>query len=111
VFDVLDGAEQAVADDLGRLPRSVRGADHVRQGEDRVVRGQRLLVEDVGPGPEDLAVLEGGQERVAVHECPAPRVDEDGRRLDQRELFPAEGVPCLGAQAEVEAHGTPQAAL
>jgi hypothetical protein len=60
VLQVLDGAEQAVVDGLGSVPRIVPEADHVRQGEDRVVRGQRLLVEDVEPGPEDLAVLEGG---------------------------------------------------
>src|SRR3989304_2254829 len=45
--------------------------------------GQRLLVEDVEARAQYPLLLERGEERVAVHEHAAPRVDQDGRRLHQ----------------------------
>jgi len=71
VLDVLDGAEQDVADDLGRLPRIVPGADHVRQGEDRVVGASGSWWKTSSPAPKILRSLRAA--RSASRSTSAPR--------------------------------------
>src|SRR5688572_29589595 len=61
---VADGAEEAVADHLGRLPGVVRGEDDVGERENRIVGGERLLVEDVEASALDAVLAKRGEEGV-----------------------------------------------
>jgi hypothetical protein len=104
MLDVDDGAEQPVAHHLGGLPGVVRGEHHVGQGEDGIVGGQRLLVEDVQAGAEDLPVAEGGGQRVALHEGAASGVDEDRAGLHEGQLAAADEATRLVGETDMEAH-------
>ncbi len=55
--DVFGHRAGAAAGGAGGHAGHVRGGDHVRQPEQRVVDGQRLLGEDVEPGAGQLAGL------------------------------------------------------
>src|SRR2546426_2853372 len=95
VLHVLDGAQEAVADDLGGLPGIVRRDDDVGQRQDGIVAGQRLLVEDIEPRAHDFPLFERAQESLAIDEGAAARIHEDGRGLHHGELLPAEEAPGL----------------
>src|SRR5262245_25560798 len=63
---VLDGAQEAVANHLGRLSGVVGRADDVRQAQDGIVGGQGLLVEHVEASAEEPALAQRGDQRVAL---------------------------------------------
>ena len=81
--------------DPGLLLRLVGAGAEVRRGDDGLEVeqrgvGARLGREDVDARAGDPAVLERGVERVLVDDAAAGGVDDDDRRLDQRELVGAD---------------------
>src|SRR6266850_784527 len=104
VLDVLDRAQEPVADDFGGLSGVVRREHHARQGQERVAGLDRLIVEDVEAGAGELVLREGIQERLPLDQRAAAGVDQDRRRLHHRELAPAQEAARLGRQAQVERH-------
>src|SRR5437867_3295968 len=102
VLDVLDGPQQAIADDFGRLPGVVRREHHARERDEGIARFERFVVEDVEAGARDLALPERVEQRVALDQRAAAGVDEDRGRLHQRELATPEKAARLGRQTQVE---------
>src|SRR2546428_457689 len=102
VLDVLDGPQQAIADDFGRLPGVVRREHHARERDEGIARLERFVVEDVEAGARDLALPERVEQRVALDQGTAAGVDEDRGRLHQRKLATPEKAARLGRQAQVE---------
>src|SRR5256714_13464877 len=105
ILDVLHRAQEAVADDLGRLPRVVGREHHGVEAEDRVARLERLVVEDVEPGAGDLFRGQRVQQRFTLDQRAAPRVDEERRLLHQRQLLAAEEATRLRRQSQLQGDG------
>jgi hypothetical protein len=82
----------------------VRGADHVRQREQRVVCGERLGIDDVDPRAGQASVLQGPDERLLVDDRSSGDVDEEGARFHQREPVAVEQAAGLVRQRAGDDH-------
>src|SRR2546428_1153063 len=76
VLDVLDGPQQAVADDFGRLPGVVRREHDVRERDEGIARLERLVVEDRQASPPRPALPGPGQQRLPAAQRTAARGDQ-----------------------------------
>jgi hypothetical protein len=101
VLDVLDRAQEAVADDLRRLASVVRRQYDVGQGQNRIVRLKRLIVENIQSGGE-LALTERVQQSGPLDEGTTARIDQDGSSPQQRQFTRGEEAVRLGPEAQVE---------
>src|SRR5688572_1220328 len=79
-----EGGEKVVGGHMGHAPaRGDGGAADVGQGDDvgelqdRVVEGDRLLLEDIQPRGGDDARFQRRGQRGLIHHWPAGRVDQD----------------------------------
>src|SRR5512145_150332 len=79
VLDVLDGAQEAVANDFGRLPGIVRRQHHAGEREEGIVRLDGLVVEHVEAGACDPAPSERIEQGLALDQSTAPGVHENRR--------------------------------
>ena len=64
----------------------MRGCHHIGQFGQRVVRGRRFVFQHIQAGAGDAAVPQRRRQGGFVHDAAARRVDEDSRRLHQRQL-------------------------
>src|SRR5579884_1849238 len=91
-------------DRLARVHRDVRRHDHVVHLEQRVVRVDRLVLENVESGAGQLAGPQRLDQRRLVDDRPAAGIDEVGGRLHQRELRSRDHVARLVVQEDVQRH-------
>ena len=80
----------------GEAPGDVRGEDDVLHGPERVVRRQRLDLEDVEPRPGELAGPQRRHQVGEVHDRAAPDVDQVAGPLHLAEPRPVEQLRRLG---------------
>src|SRR5262249_9012431 len=73
VLDVLDRAQEPVADDLGRLPGVVRREHDVLEGQQRVAGLYRLVVEDVEARGAELSLSQRVDQRLTLDQGAAAR--------------------------------------
>ena len=64
----------------------MRRQDHVVQPDQWIVGRERLDLEDIEAGAGDLAIAQGGHQRLLVDQLAAADVDEVRRRLHQGQL-------------------------
>src|SRR6516164_6763886 len=75
--NVLHRGDTHAVDCLARHPCDMRCGDKVRQGEERIVRRCRLLVEDVECGTRDAVRLQRVVECLLVDDAAARGVDDE----------------------------------
>ena len=92
------------ASGLRRDPRHVRADDDIGQVQQRVVGGDRLLLEHVEAGGADLAAAEALEERVLLLGLAAGGVDEDHPVLHLRDGLAVDHVMRLGRVRRVAGH-------
>ena len=80
----------------------MRGADDVRQFEERVIGSRRLFVEDVGAVAADLSGLEGSDHVGCVDNFAAGAVEDEDALFHLRETFRAHQVAGLRREIRVE---------
>ena len=101
--DVVDGAAVEKLHPLRRLVCGVWSEDYLPARQDRMIRWQRLRVEDVERRTRQMARVQRLDQRRGVHQVSPAAVDQDGARLHPGQLFGPDYVPCLVAEPDMEA--------
>src|SRR6266851_2468808 len=91
-----------------RLPGwagGVRREDDIRQVENGMILGRRLLTQNVEPGAQNSALAERGCEGFFIDQAAARRIDQNSGWLHQRQRFGVNEIARMRVERHVHRYG------